>query len=306
MEDQRGIGRNQKKGQSKEKMRKFFITFAIIILLIASTSIFLPQHPNSTKEISFLIEQGEGTNNIALHLQQEGLIPSALLFRLFVLTTGISGKLQAGSYIFSPALSPFEISRKLTQGDVTREYITIIEGWTIDDIASYLAKEDFATREDVLGYRDFEGYLFPETYHITRDMELGEIIELMLQTFQKKISSTWRKEIQEQGRTLSDIVILASILEKELQTLEDKKIAAGLLLKRLEIGMALQVDAAPITYERRGLPKMPIANPGLSSIEAAIYPTQNTYWYYLSTKEGETIFSKTLQEHNEARATHLR
>ena len=287
-------------------MRKFFVTFAIIILLIAWTSIFLPQRPNSTKEISFLIEQGERTKNIALHLQQEGLIPSAPLFRFFALATGISGKLQAGNYIFSPALSPFEISRKLTQGDVTREYITIIEGWTIEDIAFYLAKEEFATKEDVLAYRDFEGYLFPETYHITRDMELSEIIELMLQTFQEKISSTWRNEIQEQGRTLSDIVILASILEKELQTLKDKKIAAGLLLKRLEIGMALQVDAAPITYKRRGLPEMPIANPGLSSIEAALYPTQNSYWYYLSTKEGKTIFSETLEEHNEARATHLR
>ena len=96
-----------------------------------------------------------------------------------------------------------------------------------------------------------------------------------------------------------------TIDEKELQTLKDKKIAADVLWKRLEIGMALQVDAAPVTYENRGLPEMPIANPGLSSIEDAIYSIKNSYWYYLSTKEGETIFSQTLEEHNIAKARYL-
>ena len=287
-------------------MKRFFFVFIIVIFLIAWTSIFLPQRPNSTQEISFLIKRGEGTRDIALHLEQKGLIPSAPLFRFFAFTTGISGKLQAGSYIFSPALSPFKILKKLTQGDVAREYITIIEGWTIEDIASYFAKRGLAKKEDVLAYGDFEGYLFPDTYQITKDMELKELIELMLQTFEKKISSIWRKEIQEQEKTLSDIVIMASLLEKELQTLKDKKIAADVLWKRLEIGMALQVDAAPVTYENRGLPEMPIANPGLSSIEAAIYSIKNSYWYYLSTKEGETIFSQTLEEHNIAKARYLR
>jgi len=287
-------------------MRKFLFILVIIVLLIVWVGIFLPQDPDSKQKISFLLKRGEGTRDIAIHLQKEGLVPSAPLFRLFVLTTGISGKLQAGTYVFSPAMSPFEISRKLAAGDVMKEHITIIEGWNIKDIAAYFTEKELFQEKEVLAYADFEGYLFPDTYRITKDMELKEIIQLMLQTFEEKVSVEWRAEIKRQDRTLSNIVVMASLLEKELQTLKDKRIAADVLWKRLDIGMALQVDAAPITYERRGLPEKPIANPGLASIEAAIYPTKNPYWYYLSTKEGETIFSKTLTEHNVAKARYLR
>jgi len=287
-------------------MKRFFFALVILILLIAWTGIFLSQNPGSKQEVSFLVQRGEGTRDIALHLQKEGLVPSAPLFRLFILTTGIAGKLQAGTYVFSFAMSPFEIARKLATGDVIKEHITIIEGWTIEDIAMYFTEKELFLKKEVLTYADFEGYLFPDTYRITRDMELKEIIQLMLQAFERKISVEWRAEIQRQGKTLFDIVIMASLLEKELQTLEDKKIAADVLWKRLDIGMALQVDAAPITYERRGLPEKPIANPGLQSLEAAIYPTQSPYLYYLSTPEGETIFSTTLEQHNIAKARYLR
>ena len=287
-------------------MKKFFFALLAIILLVVWVGIFLPHDSILTKEITLVVQRGEGIKDIALHLEQEGLIPSALLFRMFVLSTGISGKLQAGTYIFSPAMSPFNISKKLTSGDVMKEHITIIEGWNIKDIAMYFTERKLFQEKEVLAYADFEGYLFPDTYRITKDMKLKEIIQLMLQTFEEKVSVEWRAEIQRQEKTLSDIVIMASLLEKELQTLKDKRIAADVLWKRLDIGMVLQVDAAPITYEQRGLPQKPIANPGLKSIEAAIYPTQNPYLYYLSTPEGNTIFSRTLKEHNIAKARYLR
>ncbi|MCH7828440.1 endolytic transglycosylase MltG [Patescibacteria group bacterium] len=306
MEDQKEAGGNQKEGQGKRKMKKFFFALVIIALLIVWIGIFLPQDPGSKQEISFLVKRGEGTRDIAIHLEQEGLVPSSPLFYLFVLSTGISGKLQAGTYGFSSAMSPFEISKKLAMGDVIEEHITIIEGWGIKDIAAYFTEKGLFQEKEVLAYTDFEGYLFPDTYLVTKDIKLKEIIQLMLQTFEEKISSEWRAEIQKQGKTLSDIVIMASLLEKELQTLEDKKIAADVLWKRLDIGMALQVDASPITYKQRGLPEKPIANPGLKSIEAAIYPTESPYWYYLSTPEGETIFSRTLEEHNTAKAQYLK
>ena len=98
---------------------------------------------------------------------------------------------------------------------------------------------------------------------------------------------------------------MASLIEKEVQTIEDKQLVSGVLWKRLGIGMALQVDAAPITYRERGLPQNPIANPGLDSLKASLYPKENPYWYYLSTPEGKTIFSKTLEEHNIAKARYL-
>jgi len=289
-------------------MRKLFFALgvSIVFILLLWTGIFLPQERDSKAKVSFVVERGEGTRDIAMHLEQVGLIPSAPLFRLFVLTTGIAGKLQAGTYVFSPALSPFYISRKLAAGDIVKKHITIIEGWTIEDIAVYFKEKELFLKEDVLLYANFEGYLFPDTYRITKDMELQEVIGLMLQTFEKKIPADWKEDAQKQERAFSDIVIMASLLEKELQTLDDKKIAAGVLLKRLDIGMALQVDAAPITYERRGLPEKPISNPGLKSIQAAIYPTKSPYLYYLSTLKGETIFSKTLEEHNRAKARYLR
>ena len=194
----------------------------------------------------------------------------------------------------------------MAAGDITRERITIVEGWTIKDIATYFSGKELFHEDEVLAYADFEGYLFPDTYLITKEEQLKDVIGRMLENFEIKVTQKLREEIIRQEKTLSDIVIMASILEKELKTLEDKKIAAGVLWKRLSIGMALQVDAAPITYEKRGLPKTPIANPGLTSIEAAIYPQESPYLYYLSTPEGETIFSRTLEEHNTAKAQYLK
>jgi len=101
-------------------------------------------------------------------------------------------------------------------------------------------------------------------------------------------------------------MVMASILEKELKIKEDKEIASGLLWKRIRVGMPLQVDAFMWTYQNRGLPEFPIANPGLDSIKAALSPKDSPYWYYLSTPEGKTIFSKTLEEHNIAKAKYLK
>jgi len=287
-------------------MRKFLFALVSIALVVVWVGIFLPKNPGVKEEISFLVKQGTATKDIALHLQKEGLILSAPLFRLFVLTTGISGKLQAGTYLLSSSVSPFEISKKLAVGDVLKEEITIIEGWNIQDIAQYLKQKNLFGADEVLAYADFEGYLFPDTYRITKNEELKHLIARMLENFDARVTPVLREEITKQGKTLFDVIVMASLLEKELKTLEDKKIAANVLWKRLDIGMALQVDAAPITYEQRGLPKKPIANPGLTSIQAAIYPTKSPYLYYLSAPEGETIFSKTLEEHNKAKALYLK
>jgi UPF0755 protein len=287
-------------------MRKLFFILLVGILLIVWIGILSPKDSDSTKELVFVVERGEGTRDIARNLQKEGLISSSPLFRLFVLITGISGKLQAGTYIFSPSLSALEISRKLATGDVLKERVTIVEGWTINDIAKYLEQRNLSSAKEVMAYADFEGYLFPDTYLVTKEEELKDVMGRMLENFEVKVTAELREEIKRQKKTLSDIVIMASLLEKELQSFEDKTIAADVLWKRLDIGMALQVDASPITYEQRGLPEKPIANPGLKSIEAAIYPQESLYLYYLSTPEGVTIFSKTLEEHNVAKVRYLR
>ncbi|MFH1643395.1 MAG: endolytic transglycosylase MltG [Patescibacteria group bacterium] len=173
-----------------------------------------------------------------------------------------------------------------------------------------------------------EGYLFPDTYEIARGENLKNIVDKMIANFDKKLTLTLRQEIENQGKNIFDVITTASLLEKEVKTKEDKKIVAGILENRLRINMPLQIDAtisyitgnktvristeetkidSPFnTYKYKGLPIGPICNPGLESIEAVLNSQDSDYLYYLSTLEGETIFSKTLTEHNIAKAKYLK
>ena len=239
--------------------------------------------------------------------------------------------------------------------------MTIIEGWNLRNIGLYLEnKEMFMTEElfelvgfplidyskatDLLKPKDFseefdfledkpknlglEGYLFPDTYEIFFEEGIEDIVRRMLDNFDRKLTLELKEEIASQKKSIFEIVTMASLIEKEVRTIEDKKIVSGILWKRLKSRMPLQVDAtisyitgrktteitkeelkinSPYnTYKYKGLPLGPICNPGLESIKAAIYPKQSEYWFYLSTPEGETIFSKTLREHNEAITKYLR
>ena len=253
-----------------------------------------------------------------------------------------------------------QIAGKMVSGDVLEDKITIIEGWNLRDIAYYLESKGIAQAEEfwqIAGFpavdysknadlplpKNFskeyqflkdkseniglEGYLFPDTYQINRGATLEEIIRKMLDNFDKKLTKELREEIENQDKAISHIIAMASLIEKEVRTVQDKKIVSGILWKRMENKIPLQVDAtityitdkktteiyleeleidSPYnTYKKRGLPVGPISNPGLDSIFAAIYPEDSPYWYYLSTPEGETIFSKTLKEHEENRKKYL-
>jgi UPF0755 protein len=173
-----------------------------------------------------------------------------------------------------------------------------------------------------------DGFLFPDTYFFARDSDLHGIVQKMLENFGEKVEEPLRVKIKARGKNLYEVVILASLLEKEVRTFEDMKIVSGILWKRMEIGMPLQVDAtlayltgkktgeitnddkeidSPYnTYKYRGLPPSPIGNPGLNAIRAATEPASSDYLFYLSTPQGETIFSKTLDEHNQNRAKYLK
>lgn len=171
---------------------------------------------------------------------------------------------------------------------------------------------------------DLEGYLFPDTYRVYRDASIREIIQKMLDNLAKKLTPELKQEITRQNKSINDIITLASILEKEVSTDSDRKLVADIFYKRLEAGMPLQADStvnyasgksvtqasaddlkidSPYnTYKYKGLPPGPICNPGLSAIEAAIYPTKNDYWYFLTTPDGKVIYSKTHDEHVAAKA----
>ena len=274
--------------------KKILIIIAAVLVLILSWQIFAPMEFNSQEEVIFPIEKGEGSRDIALNLEKEGLVAWAPIFRLYVLTIGVSGNLQAGEYSLSPSMNMPEMVEKFAKGEVITIKLTVPEGFTAEQIYQRLKEKTAVT---LAALEEQEGYLFPDTYEFPYLAKEEKIIEIMRDNFDKK---TAHLEIT------PEIVVMASLLEKELKTKEDKELASGILWKRLRIGMALQVDAETWTYDNPGLPPDPICNPGLESIEAAVYPEESEFWYYLSTPEGETIFSRTLEEHNAAKYEHLK
>ncbi len=268
--------------------------FLISIIGFFVLMVSLPKNLSSQKELLFKVEKGEGSKDIARNLEKEGVIWWGQLFRAYVLVRNTSNRMQAGTYRISPSMSIFTIAEKLAVGDVAKETITIPEGFTSEQIHQKIKD---ITVSDAAVLLEHEGYLFPDTYQIPYGLELNKVIKIMTDNFDKKTDGL---------KITPEAVVMASILEKELKTKEDKKIASGLLWKRIRVGMPLQVDAYMWTYENRGLPEKPISNPGLDSIKAAISPKDSPYWYYLSAPEGQTIFSKTLEEHNIARAKYLK
>ena len=285
-------------------MRKLIL---VILVLAAGLSvlavIFLPKSFTAEKEVIFIIQKGAGVREIALNLEKENLISWAPLFRIYVFLTGVAANLQAGTYLLSPSMNIPEIAGKLSKGEAAKIKLTFPEGSTAEQIYQKLIG---VTQIELAQLKNFEGYLFPDTYEISYGTSAEEIVKMMTDNFNKKVTLELKEKIKNQGRTLEEVVIMASLLEKEVKTKEEKELAADVLWKRLKIGMALQVDAARETYERRGLPETPICNPGLESILAAIYPQSSPYWYYFSTPDGTTLFSKTLEEHNLIKAQYLK
>lgn len=317
-----------------------------------------PKEPSSELAKEFLIEKGDGLWEIASNLEKEGLIKNRFSFMVYLVLKGKAGEIKAGSYSLSPSLSVFQIAKKLIGGQTTKEKITIIEGWTKKEIAHYLEekgicsqeeffkaiefekwKEDYDFFKEDIAPKDVEGYLFPDTYFLERYTfstivenvvltRAEKIVGKMLDNFDKKLNPELREEIKKQEKSIFEIITMASLLEKEVLTFEDKKLVSGILWKRLVNDIPLQVDASlgfitgkksiqfseedkkidsPYnTYKYKGLPLGPICNPGLESIKAAVYPEESEYWYYLSTPEGKTIFSKTFKEHNLAKAKYLK
>ena len=196
-----------------------------------------------------------------------------------------------------------------------------------NDVLDLVAFQEYDFYQDKLSSVSLEGYIFPDTYELEKDFSVEDFIKKALDNFEKKIDNNLRQEIKDQDKTIFEIITMASLIEREAKIKSDKEIISGILWKRAGIGMPLQVDATILyftgktttyilkedleanssynTYKNRGLPLGPICNPGMESILASINPESSDYWYYLSTLQGEIIFSKTLEEHNIAKAKYL-
>lgn len=319
------------------------LLFFSVGCLIIYQSIYTPKNSLTRKEIIFNIDKGQGSKDIALNLKNQGLIKSDFSFRIYVLLNKTAGKLQAGTYELSPSMTVPQIVDKLISGQTLKLKIIIPEGFTLEQIAKKLSsdfqkeislqflagefKDEFEFLTDTPVDSSLEGFLFPDTYLFDPQTEEKEMVRAFLNNFGEKFNEELKAEVRNQQKTVFEIITMASLLEKEVKTKEEKELAAGILWKRMEAGIPLQVDATVIyiikdkknkvsyedtqmdspynTYKYRGLPIGPIANPGLESLLAALYPKKSDYWYYLSASDGQTIFSRTLEEHNIAKAKYL-
>lgn len=332
--------------QRKKKFWRFLFIFLVFGTALVWQEIYFPHVATSgTKHVR--ISQGLGSRKIGALLKSEGIIRSKWIFVAYVSVVGRASSLKPGEYTFGEETIP-HIVETLVKGGRTERAITIPEGWSVADIAQYLSDQGFAdgTFEQLTGPHGKEmfssafpflrelpqnatlgGYLFPDTYRVFHDARTQDIIVKMLANFDKKVNSEFRQETLRQRKTLYEVVTMASLIEKEVATPEDRALVSGILWKRISLGIPLQVDAtityitgkrntkisredtkvdSPYnTYLYKGLPAGPIANPSLPALEAALFPKSSLYLYYLSAPDGRTIFSRTLEEHNIAKAKYL-
>lgn len=270
----------------------------------------------------FLIHPGAGMREISNNLKEEGLIRDPVVFFLLVKQLRLDSKVQAGDFRLSPSMSAEEIAKELTMGTLDI-WITIPEGKRATEIAEILqAKMPEYDESWVTALEANEGYLFPDTYLIPKDYVIENIIPIFTNTFDAKLKEAG---ISRDDPQLSEIVIIASLLEREANTDAEKPVIAGIIRNRLESGIALQVDAtiqyakgkigtkwwAPVTvseyksvnspyntYLSPGLPPGPISNPGIESLKAAAKPQNTNFVYYIHDNNGQIRYAKTLEEHN--------
>lgn len=316
--------------------------FAVIVAVFVGVSIafsiaivFLHTAVNVPIDRVYEVLPGATSREIAYDLAHQHIISHPWLFNLYLSLKNVDTKLQAGRYEFPTGKITIRgLAQILASGSMPREItITIPEGYTVEQIADALAQKGVVKFPNeffgIAGSRSlkFEGYLFPDTYRFFEDERAEEILDKMLQNFEKKVTLEFRQAVDERGRTIDEVVIMASILEKEVQTEEDMRLVSDILWRRLDVGIPLEVDSAlnyilpkeerkpslteteldidsPYnTYKYTGLPPTAICNPGLRTLQAALNPLVNEYWFYLSEPSGETVFARTYKEHlaNKAR-----
>jgi len=275
------------------------------------------------------IEEGESLQSITNDLHDLHVIKSNFAFRTHVILLGGEKRVIAGDYLLDKKEGPGDLANRFVNGRFHLEVakVTIPEGWNIYEISDYLGNTliNFNKNEFLSLVKEKEGYLFPDTYFVSRSTKPERIIERMNKNFYEKILTI--SGIATSTHSLEDIITMASIIEDEARTTESRKIIAGILWRRLSLGIPLQVDAtfsyingkgtfeltatdlkidSPYnTYKYKGLPPGPINNPGIDAIIATVNPTTTKYLYFLSNKSGDMYYAKTFEEHKRNRELYL-
>ena len=292
-------------------------------LLFSASSTF-PTHSIIT------IERGSSLEMVASSFEETGVVRSALFLRLLVSFSGNANNVIAGDYFFDSKRGVIFIAYAITHGQFNLNPIkvTVAEGASVVDIAEQFSElfPKFDPEQFLKQAQNKEGYLFPDTYYFFPNVDVKTVLSTFEQTFKKRTAEL-DEEIKKSPYSLDDIVIMASIIEREANTPESRRIISGILWRRIAIGMPLQVDVtfkyingkstfdltkndlaidSPYnTYRYIGLPPGPIGSPGLDSIEAALNPTSTPYLYFLADHSGNVYYSKTFDEHKEKKQLYL-
>ena len=321
-------------------MRKLFWLLGFLMFLgvgfalgswyyfFAPTARFVPSRVVS-------IRKGESLTTVAHHLADAGVVHSATAFALYAEMSGKAGRLQPGDYAFAGRERVRDILRHLVNGDFMVVTVTIPEGMTVHqigeklEVAGLVCDHEFDAaafggdlpRELGLGPLGAEGFLFPATYKFSPSAKTDEILAKMLERFFEVLTPQAEERMFELDLTPRELVTLASVIEREAKVPGERPIIASVFYNRLARGMPLQSDptaqynfagetmravvavralSAFNTYDFAGLPPGPIANPGLSSIRAALYPAHTDYLYFVARNDGTHVFSRSFKEHEHA------
>ena len=286
--------------------------------------------------VTFVVRSGQGVSEISHRLGAEGIIRQPLVFRIFSRLNGFDSKIKAGEYRFSATMSPADILENLVKGKVALYRLTIPEGYTMLQIAELvggsgitgrgvfleaLSDRKLMARLDIAA-ESFEGYLFPDTYFFPKDTAAETIISTLASRFQSVMTSRRLERAREIGLSVHEVVTLAAIIEKETGAAQERPVISSVFHNRLKRGMRLESDPTVIygiegfdgnitrkhlaeqtpynTYQIKGLPVGPIANPGEASIEAVLFPANTDYLYFVAKKDGTHQFSTNITDHNRA------
>jgi UPF0755 protein len=320
------------------RVRTFLIALALALGVSLAWFLLVPPSGTAVKKVIF-IKKGAPLKTVSSILEKEGIVRDKHLFIAITALLGKKMEIKAGEYELHTAMTPLQVLNVLVKGQAKEHLVTIPEGYTLAQIAQHLEdlniveKTAFlqkATSPALIAPLDLgpdvlptlEGYLFPDTYHFYREMNPEEVIRRMVQQFRKVFTPELAFQAAQEGMSEREVVILASIIEKETSLPEEKPLVSAVFHNRLRLKMPLQSDPTVIyglkdfngnlrrehltkpspynTYLLMGLPPGPICNPGRSSLLAALSPASTAYLYFVSKGDGSHHFSTTLAEHNRA------
>lgn len=314
--------------QHQKKISIFFFSLCALFLL---TYVSIWRTPSSFPVYSIVtIKPGESLEVVTQKFDSLNMVRSPFVFHSLVILLGGEKKVTAGDYLLAHKESPLTLAWRIIRGDFGMDpvRITIFEGLNITEIGELLQKNLIAFDIEAFkeAAKDKEGYLFPDTYFFPPTAKPGDVIERMEANFKEKIKSL-EADIEKFGKPLEEVIVMASILEGEARGEEAQKTVAGILWKRISIGMPLQVDAtfkyingkdsftlsyadlredSPYnTYTNKGLPPGPINNPGFDAIHAAVNPIKTDYLYFLTGNDGKMYYAKTFEQHKLNKSKYL-